>query len=273
MSLQARIEAAGVPFLTRDEWGASVDQWRWNSGSRREPIAMSLPVDEFYVHHSVTLADDDGILEATDDVAANMREIEAIGLNRFGRYSYSFGLHPSGVIAEGCGNWIGAHTYGRNSTSLAGVAIGNYERDRPPKALIRSYGILLRALRDEGWTDGVPHIGGHRDVRATGCPGGYLYAAIPDIRGLAALTPAAPQEDDDMARQIAWLHDEEKGTHAYLIAGIEAVHIRNREELNHHRITGATWLGSDDKANPNIVAPFIRPMRVLDGPLKNIGNA
>lgn len=190
MSLQDRIEAEGVPFLTRAEWGADVDRWRWNSGSRTTPIAMRLPVDEFYVHHSVTLADDDHVLEATGDVAADMREIERIGLARFGRFSYSFGLHPSGVIAEGCGNWIGAHTYGRNSTSLAGVAIGNYEADQPPKALIRSYGILLRALRDEGWTTRTPTIAGHRDVRATGCPGGFLYAALPDIRHLASLDTA-----------------------------------------------------------------------------------
>lgn len=190
-TIAARVKAAGVPYLTRSEWGATA--------SLGPP--MTLPARESWVHHSVTIADDDGDMLATADVAADMRELERVGVARFGRFSYSFAVHPSGVVGEGAGFTIGAHTANHNSDSFGIVAIGNYSTTAPPAPMLRAFAVLLAVLEAEGLLAPGSHpTGGHRDTKATGCPGDLLYARLGEMRALAddpaLLNP--PQENDDM---------------------------------------------------------------------------
>lgn len=97
----------------------------------------------------------------------------------------SYAVHPSGTVLEGAGTTVGAHTGGRNSTSFGIVWIGNYEIDRPSRAQIDATAELIRHLVATGRVVGRPPLGGHRDVKATACPGRHAYSTIPEIRGLA----------------------------------------------------------------------------------------
>jgi hypothetical protein len=78
-------------ILTRREWGASVSPG----------YARGEGISEVWMHHSVTIADDDYSFEGVNDVVKDMKEIERIGKSRFGVFPYSFCIHPSGVVGEG----------------------------------------------------------------------------------------------------------------------------------------------------------------------------
>jgi peptidoglycan hydrolase-like protein with peptidoglycan-binding domain len=157
-----------------------VSRSRWGATAALGP-AMRLPAREVWLHHSVT--------QATGDAAADMRAIERIGVQRFGRYSYSYAVHSNGTVLEGAGLTVGAHTANRNSTSFGIVWIGNYENDQPSGAQINNTAELIRHLVATGRLQGGAPLGGHRDVSATACPGRNAYPRLPEIRRLAGNLP------------------------------------------------------------------------------------
>lgn len=151
-----------------------VPRGRWGFQGPLGP-PMQLPSRGAWAHHSVT--------RPTSSPAADMRTLERIGHQRFGRLSYSFGIHPYGVVLEGQGHHIGAHTAGQNSTSHGIVLIGNYEADEVPEPMLEALIWLLRRGRDEGWWETGKLLGGHRDApdAETACPGGNAHQLIPHI--------------------------------------------------------------------------------------------
>lgn len=154
--------------------------------------AMRLPATTLWIHHSVT--------QARNGVATP-RQIANIGINRFGRSSYSYVVTPDGTIYELQGTHVGAHTGGHNSTTLALCFAGNYDRDEPTAAQIAAAGQLHRDLVAQGMLRPGAPIKGHRDASgaSTACPGGNLYAALPRIREAAA--GDAPTEEDDVLKE------------------------------------------------------------------------
>lgn len=177
-------------LLSRAEWGATAPLYH----------RMNLPAVGVHIHHSVTLADDDHSLESTADVARDMREIEAVGISRFGRFSYSYAGHPSGVIGEGAGVTIGAHTEGYNSTTFGYVLIGNYENDAPTDAQVGAFGEWWRAMVAYGLLRADAYVKPHRDRKATACPGAHTIERWSDFLAARTTVPLTPlqQETDDM---------------------------------------------------------------------------
>lgn len=154
-------------IITRDEWGANP-----TSLPRR---SMTLPATELWIHHTVT--------EVSADAARDMRVIERVGLERFGIFSYSYCIHPEGHILEGAGLRRGAHTARRNSTSFGVAWIGNYETRIPKIMQIEATRWLIWWLQEEGHLR--PEIyptGGHRDLKATACPGRHLHRILDELR-------------------------------------------------------------------------------------------
>lgn len=176
-----------MKLLTRDDWGASYDV--------NQRPSMMLPVAKAFVHHSVTVP--------STDPAADMREIERIDIGRFTYPSYSWVIHPTGVVLEGMGTHIGAHTIHNNSTSFGISFIGNFENDTPTQPALDACATLLAARIAQGHltTDFV--LGGHRDVFATACPGANLYPLLGQIRDAVQL----PTEDDLTPEQAKMLAD------------------------------------------------------------------
>lgn len=145
--------------------------------------AMRLPASRFFLHHSVT---------AASNGAAAVRKVAGIGVNRFGRASYSYAVTPDGRIYEMQGNRVGTHTRGYNSTASACVLVGNYENTRISNAQINSVAWLYRTLRSRGWLRSGAPILGHRDVGSTLCPGRHAYSALPTIRARATSGSTPP---------------------------------------------------------------------------------
>lgn len=173
--------------IPRHEWGP------------RAPLGppMTLPVGEANLHHSVS--------QLTSDPLADMRAIERIGLERFGRFSYSWAYHrPSRSLLCGAGDTIGAHTGGRNSISLGLVLIGNFDITPLDDIAVQDLGEALRWLVHTGRLRPNFTLKGHRDHKATACPGRHAYARLGDIRAAYHA-----QENDDMipgwaAKAIEW---------------------------------------------------------------------
>ena len=160
---------------SRYEWGAST------------PLGPRLvtPVRKVFIHHSVTTP--------TNNPDADFRTIDRIGRQRFGIFSYSWVVHPSGVGGEGAGLHRGAHTGGHNSTSISICFIGNYEHQAPSKAAQDTAVDMIRFLKAIGVVTRDASIRGHRDVKSTACPGRHLYAIVPDIARRSNAVPAPKQ--------------------------------------------------------------------------------
>jgi hypothetical protein len=136
---------------------------------------MRLPATQVFIHHTVT-----GV---SANLTADVRTIEAIGLQRFGQFSYSYVIHPNdGEIFEGCGLRRGAHTAQKNSTSFGIAWIGNYS-DRPPKVQqVAATRWLIAHLKAQGHLTPNAEILPHNAVFATACPGSKLTAMLDVIR-------------------------------------------------------------------------------------------
>jgi hypothetical protein len=182
--------------ISRSQWGARtplVMEPTDPSVSRRY---MKQVVTRINVHHSVTVA--------TKNAFADMRVIEDIGFDRFGMFSYSYAIHPTGVTMVGCGLQVGAHTKGYNSTEYGVVFIGNYENMTPTKAQETSFAMLCAYLHQRGVLN-LQEVRGHRDTKQTACPGKNLYVRIPtlEVKAKAAINqtptpPAIPPPGDEL---------------------------------------------------------------------------
>jgi hypothetical protein len=195
-----------VKIVTRREWQAQ---------SRDGTGPAPLPAQRLYLHHSGGSA---------RNGAAAIRQLEQIGQDRFGAgISYSFAVTPDGTVYEGHSiGRVGTHTKGLNSTARAICAVGNYESARPHIDMLRGIADLIAYGVEQNWWPGL--TGGHRDApgAATACPGRHLYAAIPDLRRMAA---ERPQEDD-----MAYVY--EYGGSLWVTDGITKRHIRTEEAWN-----------------------------------------
>lgn len=141
----------------------SRETWRAKSASLPS-VPMRLPATQVYIHHSVT--------PVTYDPYADARTIEAVGLERFGQFSYSYLIHPrDGEILEGCGLFRGAHTSQRNSTSFGICWVGNYEERAPKVQQVDATTWLIAWLTKAGHLIPGADILPHRSVYATACPG------------------------------------------------------------------------------------------------------
>lgn len=165
--------AEQVIVVKRNQWGA-----RHSAGRK----VMPKPVSEVNIHHTVT--------PHTSDPCADMRVVEDVLAQRDLAPGYSFCIHPSGVILEGAGGNVGAHTAGRNSISYGFSFIGNYEREQPTWAQLAAAGYLIRVLQFTGFIVPELHkvtIQGHRETKATACPGANLAPRMDAIRWFAGV--------------------------------------------------------------------------------------
>jgi hypothetical protein len=146
-----------------------------------------LPAGEVWLHHSVT---------AAANGTAIIRDIEAVGETRFGTgISYTWLVTPNGSIYEGHSpNRLGTHTGGRNSIARAICWVGNYDVAMPTVPQVQATAWLLQEAHRRGWIRVARLNGGHRDLKATACPGKHAYALIAEINRLAARPPI--MEDD-----------------------------------------------------------------------------
>lgn len=160
----AIIELGGHIFVPRSDWGA-----RYSAGR----TTMPAKVKEINVHHTAS--------NATDNPCVDMLTVERVLHERGLAPGYSYVIHPSGVILEGAGGMVGAHTAGRNKLSYGIAFIGNFENVTPTAEALNAAAGLVNLLRffqvlevDLAKVD----IKLHRDTSATLCPGRNLVNMV-----------------------------------------------------------------------------------------------
>jgi len=174
-------------YRTRQEWGASYDV-------NQRALMTGLPVGTIFIHHTVTTP--------TDDPDRDMRQVEQIDISRFGVPSYSWCIHPRGVILEGMSIHRGAHTINNQGQSLNNVAfgisfIGNYENMQPSAlAMLACRQLIFEYIIPHNWLKNNWVIRGHRDVYATACPGANLYPRIQELTVPPSPVPPSKEELD-----------------------------------------------------------------------------
>ncbi len=188
-------------IVTRAQWGANES---WRSGS-----PDYAPVKMAFVHHTAS-----GNGYSAAQAPAIVRGAYAYHTKslHWSDVGYNFLVDRFGVIYEGrhggvTQGVIGAQVLGFNTGSTGVSVIGTFSNATPPAAVIASLKRLLAWKLDVHHVDPLgtgtlvcgygqkfrtgqhvtfPAIAGHRSANYTDCPGGRLYAQLPDIRRAVA---------------------------------------------------------------------------------------
>lgn len=217
----ARVSPAGgvaasgrPPIVPRDAWDP-------HDRCRPRVAARYGRVDFAVVHHTESLSAYSPAQSAALVLGICLFHRDGNGWNDIG---YDLLVDRFGMIFEGRAGGvdqpvIGAQAGGWNAVSTGVAMIGSYTLETPPAVALRA---LERALawklslagvpaqggvveRSIGGEPGVnryprgalvrfPRIAGHRDGDLTDCPGGALYALLPQIRREVAARLPAPRD-------------------------------------------------------------------------------
>ncbi|MGH3412534.1 MAG: N-acetylmuramoyl-L-alanine amidase [Marmoricola sp.] len=178
-------------IITRRQWGANPkyrDQcWKPIHGATERGVV---------IHHtagtnSYTKAQSDDLVRGIYYYHTRVRGWCDIGYNFLvSKYGQVFEGRAGGFRYQVRGAHAGIFDVNKLMTGIA--LMGNFDKVRPTRAL-RTATVRLVAWRLESFyrhpfgttrIDGVryPRIAGHRDVKATACPGKYVYAWLPTLR-------------------------------------------------------------------------------------------
>ena len=188
-------------FRPRVRWGAKE---KWRDG---DPVHMRR-IRQIHIHHTVNAND-----YSRADVPGMIR-----GMYRYHTKSLGWSDIGYNVLVDRFGRaWVGrfdgprrrvrgAHTLGFNHNSTGVAVIGNYETQRPHRAVVRVLSrisawqldrhgrkavgtVRMESHGSDRYKKGrkvrLPVIDGHRHTNQTACPGKHLMAALPTIRANA----------------------------------------------------------------------------------------
>jgi hypothetical protein len=161
-----------------------VDGAQWGQAVAAERLEPRDALGRLILHHT---AIPDPALAAGDLAAetAYMKRIERLHLDRgWAAVGYHFVIMPSGRVYSGRPpGTVGAHAHGSNSDSIGIALAGDFERERPHPAAIRSLRSLAEHLAPTGRS--LPLIA-HGDLTPTACPGRLLRIALDPAAGATA---------------------------------------------------------------------------------------
>nr|WFL37688.1 peptidoglycan recognition protein D [Antheraea pernyi] len=156
------------PFVSRSQW---------NARKPNETLPLQTPVPYVVIHHSATPA----ACYTKEECCIAMRSMQNFHIDgrRWWDIGYHFGVGSDATVYEGRG-WsaLGAHSLHFNSVSIGICVIGDWTGSLPPADQIKATKSLIAAGVDLGYIRPDYKLVGHRQVRATECPGDALYENI-----------------------------------------------------------------------------------------------
>jgi hypothetical protein len=191
------------PVIARAGWGADESLMTWAPEFH--------PIQKLIVHHTATSNNDPdpaatirsiyyyhAVTQAWGDIGYNFL-IDEQGRLYEGRHSRTYGSAELPTGEDVSGNGVtGAHAAQFNSGTVGVALLGTLtNQDATPAAKdtlekflawkasghgISPTGNSTYVNPVTGVASTFPNIAGHRDVNATECPGGVLYASLPRIR-------------------------------------------------------------------------------------------
>lgn len=174
-----------IEIIARSEWGAR---------SPRRRSTIPLPTQQLWLHHSA----------GSERGAAGVRAIQNFHMDIRGwsdiAYSYLVDRESLQVFEGRGAGVLGGHTFGRNAVSHGICVMGNFDVADVSDGLLGTVADLVRHGHQQQWWPSMLS-GGHRDVRATSCPGNNLYPLIDEINRRAVADD--DQEDEMVLRRGA----------------------------------------------------------------------
>lgn len=197
-----------LTVMHRDDWGGGP--------VRRGYIVPHQQFRGLVIHHTVTIVkdwDSDGIVMGDlDDLANHQRYLQVVRQADLGPevpYSWTIAPHPDPkrcTILEGRG-WgrTGAHTAGLNSSRYGVAVIGNTSSTPITPAVVSAIRFLGAWLADQPT---VKATTGHRDHKATECPGATMYAALNQVQPVTFTFDPVTEEVPPMPDVVSdWAKD------------------------------------------------------------------
>ncbi|MEU4196180.1 peptidoglycan recognition protein [Kribbella sp. NPDC026611] len=192
------VQASRAPYpmpimFSRKRWGAD-ERLRAHNGVECVRPKYTTTVLAAFVHHT---ADRNDYTRA--QVPAMVRATYAYHVRSRGwcDLGYNFLVDRFGRIFEGRAGgaqWpvLGAHTASYNSNSLGVALLGNFEKVAPPASMLEATARVIAWKFDANYRSplatialdgGKLHtVSGHRDTKATACPGTQLYNKLGWLR-------------------------------------------------------------------------------------------
>ena len=161
-------------IVRRESWGAE------SLKDNHDPMAR---ITKLTVHHTAEIAGmdqrvDADLVKGIQNFHRNERGWADIG--------YHWIIGRDGKVYEGRAlNVQGAHAGGGNNVENLGISvIGDFSTAMPPTAAVRTLTLFLRAQQKRY---GIPmeQVFGHREFKATACPGDALFAWLERFRQTA----------------------------------------------------------------------------------------
>ncbi len=269
-------------IVTREQWGANES---WRSGS-----PSYTPVKMAFIHHT-----DSGNAYKAAEAPGIVRGVYAYHTKamHWSDVGYNFLIDRYGVIYEGRYGGMtrgvsGAQVLGFNTGSTGDLRHRHLHQSTPPSAAVASLERLLEWKLDVHHVDPqgtatlvcgygqkyatgqrvkFPAIAGHRDANYTDCPGGRLYAQLPNVRKVVARTgqpkiygfiagdPSISPNGDGV---------QDKVTIGFTVSqqATWKVEIRNdagrlvRDMAGEGKVVELTWGGRDDAGDPLPDGPY-----------------
>jgi hypothetical protein len=184
-------------------------EWKADEKIVRESPTYLDDVKAVFLHHTnhpndYDCADVPGMLRSLQD--------DHVRGNGWDDTGYNFVVDRCGTVYEGRGGNVdravrGAHTKGYNTESTGIGALGTFDDEPPPQAMLDAIARVaawkLRpgadphgtveltstssgSLYEKGTIRKFPTLAGHRDGYATVCPGEELYDRLPQLRDAVA---------------------------------------------------------------------------------------
>ncbi|TCC64281.1 hypothetical protein E0H73_07665 [Kribbella pittospori] len=190
--------ASGTPYpmpamASRKQWGAD-ERLRSHNGAACARPKYTTTVMAAFVHHTADRND-----YTRTQVAAMVRGMYAYHVKSRGwcDLGYNFLVDRFGRVFEGRYGGaqlpvLGAHTGSFNTNSFGIALIGNFEKAAPTQAMLEKtarviawkFDAYYRSPKSTVVLAGTTllSISGHRDTKATACPGAQLYKQLPWLR-------------------------------------------------------------------------------------------
>lgn len=238
-ALVAELRRRGVEVLTHDQWGSiRRSTYAARLDSRPHALLPGRPVDTLWNHITVTF--DDGVL--VGDFAADMREVERIGYDRFGSgVSYNILVDANaprprvaiGQFLEAKGTHtvndkgVAGYSHDQNAVALAVAWVGvpgDRLNEHAETALVEVRAALIEIDALTPDYDDVPHS----LVAAKDCPTDELRNRLP------ALKRDALNQEDIMATkaELATLLDNKLAPLTAEVANLREQNARIRRRIN-----------------------------------------
>ncbi len=190
-------------IISRAGWGADESLRSFNGQGCTIPT-INDTIRVAFVHHT---AGSNSYAES--ESRALVRGIYAYHVRGRGwcDIGYNYLVDKYGNIFEGRfgGQWLpvqGAHTLGHNDNSFGVSLMGNFETAQPTNAIMESTAQLIAWRLQTNYRDPlgtVVHngdrlnvISGHRDTKATACPGRYVYERMGWLRNRVKQLTGSP---------------------------------------------------------------------------------